>query len=127
LPLYDIIYGTPLRLQAIAPTRERADDAFKRRMAFGKTLDANDFLYAWEASRDYDPDAALSTIRARLLAVNFADDFINAVELDVMAPARAKLRSGRAVIVPATSRHTGHVTYFFPETWKGYVADLLTP
>ena len=36
--------------------------------------DANDLLFALDASRDYDPSPRLEKIQAPLLARNFADD-----------------------------------------------------
>ncbi len=73
------------QLQLDAPTLESTDRLLDGYVA--KRLaenDANDFLYAWEASRSYDPGPGLDRIRAPVFAINFADDEINPPELGVM-------------------------------------------
>jgi len=90
-------------------------------------MDANDALYAWESSWDYDPAPNLPMIKAKLLAVNFVDDLVNSVDIGVMEPALSKVANGRSVLIPANGRSFGHLNYLFPEIWKPYVIELLKP
>lgn len=125
-PLFHIMLENPVRLQARAPTREaavRLYDTFVDEARKG--LDANDFLYWFESSWDYDPEPGLGKIRAKLLAVNFADDAINPSDLDVMEKLVPKVPKGRFVIVPASGRTMGHLTLTQAAVWKGYLAQLL--
>jgi homoserine O-acetyltransferase len=126
LPLFIIMVGTPVRLQAAGPTRDKAKELFDKIVDNGrKTYDANDFLYAFESSWDYDPEPNLEKIKAKLLALNFADDMINSVEIDVMDRAVAKIPNGRAITMAATERSFGHLNQAHPEIWKSHLLDLL--
>jgi homoserine O-acetyltransferase len=126
LPLFTIMLGTPVRLQMAGPTRDKANELFDRSVDIGrKTRDANDFLYALESSWDYDPEPNLGIIKAKLLAVNFADDMINSVEVDVMGPAVAKIPNGRTITMPASNQSFGHLNQIHPEIWKHHLLELL--
>jgi homoserine O-acetyltransferase len=118
--------SSPLQLQAQAPTREAADkllhDMRQRLLA---RFDANDVLYAVEASRDYDPSPLLGTIQAPVMAVNSADDSVDPPELGILEREIAKVPNGKAVVLPITPRTRGHQTHSVPEVWKQYLADLL--
>ena len=127
LPLFTIMLETPVRLQAAGPTRDKAKEFFDGIVDTGrKTRETNDFLYAFESSWDYDPEPNLGTIKAKLLAINFADDTINPPELGVMGPAVAKIPNGRAITMPASNQSFGHSNLFHPEIWKQYLTELLT-
>jgi len=127
LPLFTIMLETPVRLHAAGPTRDKAKELFDKIADTGrKTREANDFLYAIESSWDYDPEPSLGKIKAKLLSLNFADDMINSVELDVMGPAMAKIPNGRAITMPANNQSFGHLNQIHPEIWKHYLAELLT-
>ncbi len=68
-----------------APTRDKADSVIRAYLDQNvKTHDANDVVYAFNASRDYDPSPNLEKITARLLAINSADDFVNPPELGIV-------------------------------------------
>ena len=71
-------------MQKALATRDAADkyldDSMKRITA---TLDANDMLYAVNASRNYDPSPKLETIQVPVMFVNSADDFINPPDLGI--------------------------------------------
>ena len=126
LPLFNIMLMTPVRLQAAGPTRDKANELFDRLVANGrKTFDANDFLYAFESTWDYDPEPNLGKIKAKLLALNFADDMINSVEIDVMDRAVAKIPNGRTITMPASNQSFGHLNQIHPEIWKHYLVELL--
>ncbi len=118
--------GSPTLRQEEAPTRGKADeilDAFVARTLRG--MDANDVLYAIESSSDYDPGAGLDKIRAPLVAINFADDLINPPELGILEREIAKVRRGKAVLVPASAKTRGHGTHTLAAVWKEHLAALL--
>jgi homoserine O-acetyltransferase len=90
-----------------------------------KSNDANDVLYALEASRDYDPGPGLERIRAPLVAINFADDLINPPELGILEREIARVPKGRAIVVPFSGSTVGHGTHTLAAVWKTYLAELL--
>ena len=118
--------NNPIQRQREAPTLEQADqrlDAYTA--ALGKTQDANDVLYALEASRDYDPAPALENIRARLLAINFEDDLINPPELGILEKEIKRVKKGRALVMPRSEKTRGHGTHTLAAVWKQHLAWLL--
>jgi homoserine O-acetyltransferase len=118
--------SSPLQWQKAAPTRDAADRFFEEQVrARLGGVDANDLLYAFEASRDYDPEPRLSDIRAPLVAVNSADDEVNPPELGLMEKGMARVRDGRYVLLPVDERTRGHGTHSRPELWQDHLADLL--
>jgi homoserine O-acetyltransferase/O-succinyltransferase len=126
LPLFSMMLDTPRRLQANAPTRVKSNELFDRIVDNGrKTRDANDFLYAFESSWDYNPEPELGKIKAKLLAINFADDLINSVEINVMDPAIAKIANGRSITIAGSDQSFGHLNQFHPEIWKQHLVELL--
>ena len=90
-----------------------------------KTLDANDALYAVEASHDYDPGAGLEKIRAPLLAINSADDLINPPELGILEREIKRVPHGRAVIIPLSDKTRGHGSHTVAALWKDQLVKLL--
>jgi homoserine O-acetyltransferase len=125
LPIWEVMLMAPARTQRTAPTREKSIELFNRWVAVGKSYDANDILYQWESSWDYNPAPDLTKIKAKLLAVNFSDDLLNPPETGVMDTAIAKVANGRSVIIPASGESFGHLGYFHPEIWKPYLIELL--
>jgi len=122
-----LIAGTaPLPMQKNLPTRDAADkyldDYFKSRLG---ELDANDLLYQVNASRDYDPSAQLEKIKARVMWINSADDFINPPELKIADREVARLKNGRFVLIPASEQTHGHGTHTWAALWKQYLQELL--
>jgi homoserine O-acetyltransferase/O-succinyltransferase len=118
--------SAPLYWQEQAPTRDAADRFFEDvRKRIAARYDANDVAYAFDASRDYDPSPRLGLIRAPLVAVNSADDTINPPELRILERETAKVRNGKAVVLPITRQTRGHGTHSLPEVWKQYLAELL--
>ncbi|HEV2642710.1 MAG TPA: alpha/beta fold hydrolase [Candidatus Elarobacter sp.] len=126
LEMLFMMTSSPLYDQKLAPTRDSADayiDGYMRtRMA---TTDANDFLYQFEASRDYDPSHDLEKIRAPLVAINSADDLVNPPELGLMESLIPQVRNGRFVLIPTSDRTRGHGTHSLPAIWKSHLAELL--
>jgi homoserine O-acetyltransferase len=118
--------SAPLPMQKNLPTRDAADkyldDSTKRITA---TLDANDFLYAVNASRDYDPSQKLETIKVPVMFVNSADDFINPPELDIAEREIKRVKQGKFVLIPASEQTHGHGTHTWAAIWQEYLKQLL--
>ena len=109
-----------------APTRDKADSAIHAYLDQNvRTHDANDVLYAYDASRNYDPSPDLEKITARVLAINSADDFVNPPELDLMDRLMPRVKHVKFVLLPITDQTRGHGTHSLPAIWKGYLADFL--
>jgi homoserine O-acetyltransferase/O-succinyltransferase len=118
--------SSPRYLQRLAPTRDSADayiDSWVRNRL--RTTDANDFMYQFEASADYDPSPLLEKIRAPLLAINSADDFVNPPELGIMERLIARVPRGKYVLLPISDETRGHGTHSLPRIWKAYLANFL--
>jgi homoserine O-acetyltransferase/O-succinyltransferase len=122
-----IIAGSaPLQMQKSHPTREQADKYLEDyRANFAKTYDANDYLYAISASRNYDPSAQLEKIVMPVMWVNSADDFINPPELAMAQTEVKRLKKGRFILVPASEQTYGHGTHTHADVWQGYLKELL--
>jgi len=121
-----LMSSNPALRQKEAPTLAAADATLDAFIAdYRKTADANDVLYAVEASRDYDPGPALESIRAPLVAVNSADDLINPPELNVLQEQIKRVRGGRAVVVPFGPETHGHGSHTIAKLWKNYLGELL--
>jgi homoserine O-acetyltransferase len=88
-------------------------------------MDANDVLYALRASEDYDPAPGLEKIRARLLAINFADDLINPPELRVLEREIKRVPHGKMILMPETDATRGHGTHTIAAVWEKHLAKLL--
>jgi homoserine O-acetyltransferase/O-succinyltransferase len=118
--------SAPLHMQESYPTRDAADkylaDYMKRETA---ELDANDFLYAVSASRDYDPSAKLETIKAHVMFINSGDDFINPPELGIAQQDIKRVKYGEFVLLPASEHTYGHGTHTHAEVWQGYLKELM--
>jgi homoserine O-acetyltransferase len=109
-----------------APTRDKADSVIRAYLdQNARTHDANDVVYAFNASRNYDPSPDLEKITAHVLAINSADDFVNPPELGNMEPLMSRVRHGRYVLLPITDQTRGHGTHSLPAIWKGYLAEFL--
>jgi homoserine acetyltransferase len=118
--------NNPVQRQQESPTLLQADlllDAYASNAA--RNLDANDVLYALEASRDYDPAPDLEKIQAPLLAINFEDDLINPPELGVLEREIKRVKQGKAVVIPRSDRTRGHGTHTLAAVWKEQLATLL--
>jgi homoserine O-acetyltransferase len=109
-----------------APTLADADRMLDEYVAnYVKTGDANDVLYAIEASRDYDPRPGLDRIVAPLVAINSADDIINPPELGVLEREIGRVKQGRAIVIPLSERTAGHGTHTLAAVWKQHLVELL--
>ncbi|HEX9160591.1 MAG TPA: hypothetical protein VF980_02705, partial [Thermoanaerobaculia bacterium] len=118
--------SAPLAWQKTMPARDDADrwlaEQMKTRLA---NADANDVLYALEASRDYDPSTQLERITAPLLAINSADDFVNPPELGIMESLIKRVRRGRFVLIPISDQTRGHGTHTLAQVWQKELAAFL--
>jgi len=121
-----LMSSNPVLRQQEAPTLSRTDEVLDAFVATNsKVDDANDFLYALEASHDYDPGPALGTIEAPLLAVNSADDLINPPELGILQREIHRVPHGRAVVIPFSDRTRGHGSHTVAGLWQDYLRELL--
>jgi homoserine O-acetyltransferase len=117
--------GGTLALQKAAPTRAAADKLLDQRLAVPVKADANDYLYQWEASGDYDASPGLGRIKAALLAINAADDERNPPETGVMENALKQVRNGRLYLIPASEGTRGHGTTGMAKFYKQPLLELL--
>ena len=118
--------SNPVLRQAEAPTLVRADEVIDAYVEENlKTHDANDLLYALEASHDYDPGPGLEKIAAPLLAVNSADDLINPPELGILEREIKRVPQGRAVVIPYSEHTRGHGSHTDAALWKDDLVELL--
>ncbi|HEY5636318.1 MAG TPA: alpha/beta fold hydrolase [Burkholderiales bacterium] len=108
-----------------APTREKADALIAARLAQPFRGDANDALYQWESSFDYDVSPQLERIKASVVAVNSADDERNPPELGVMEKELARLKNARYVLIPGSPDTGGHGTTMRAALWKKHLEELL--
>jgi homoserine O-acetyltransferase len=102
--------GGTLAYQYLAPTHEKANQFVDALLARPFVADANDFLYQWGASADYDPSPGLARIEAQVLAINSADDERNPPETGVTAEAMKRVKNGRLFLIPASEETRGHGT-----------------
>jgi len=118
--------SAPLFWQKQAPTREAADKFYLDRVKPAVTrLDANDLIYQLDSSREYNPSLKLEAIKAPLVAINSADDFINPPELGLMEREIKRVKRGRYILLPITDQTRGHGTHTLPAIWQGYLKKLL--
>jgi homoserine O-acetyltransferase len=110
--------SAPLVQHRDAPTRDSADAVITRQLdARMRSLDANDMLYAFDASRDYDPEP--------LLAINSADDLVNPPELGIAERLIKRVRNGRFILIPISAQTRGHGTHTVAAVWKKPFAEFL--
>jgi len=118
--------SSPRQMQKAAPTRELAEAALAKTEArYANGMDANDFIYQFDASRDYNPAPHLAAIKAPLFAINSADDQVNPPELGIMETEIKKVAKGRYILLPITDLTTGHGTHSNPAIWGSYLQELL--
>lgn len=126
LDLLLIAGSAPRYMQKTLPTREAADryleTYFKERSA---GVDANDLLYQLNASRNYDPSPALEKIKAPVMFINSADDFINPPELGNAEREIKRVKNARFILLPISEETRGHGTHTRAVVWKQYLAELL--
>jgi homoserine O-acetyltransferase len=117
--------GGTLALQKMAPTREAADKLLDQRLAALTNADANDYLYQWESSGDYDPQPGLGRIKAAVLVINAADDERNPPETGLTEAALKQIKTSRLLLIPASEETRGHGTTGMAKFYKQPLAELL--
>ncbi len=116
----------PLVQQKQAPTRDAADSVIRAFIDSRiTTTDANDFLYQFDASSDYDPSTHLSDIRVPVLHINSEDDEVNPPELRLAEQLDARMPHARFVLLPITDQTRGHGTHSQPAIWGDMLRDFL--
>ena len=116
----------PVLRQKEAPTLAKTDEVLDKFVdGIVKTDDANDVLYALEASREYDPGPNLEKIRSPLLAINSADDLINPPELGILEREIKRVPRGRAIVIPLSDKTRGHGSHTIAMLWKDQLVNLL--
>jgi homoserine O-acetyltransferase/O-succinyltransferase len=124
-----VLLSSPSYWQRVFPTREAVDKYVDEHIIPRlEEYDANDQLYAWNASQTYNPKAGLKNIRVPLTAVNTADDLLNPVELGFLEDGVTNDMTpgyGRAVTIPASNETTGHDSYIMAGLWKDELEKLL--
>ena len=118
--------SNPVLRQKDAPTLAKTDEVLDKFVdGIVKADDANDVLYAVEASHDYDPGPGLEKIRAPLLAINSADDLINPPELGILEREIKRVPHGRAMVIPLSDKTRGHGSHTIASLWKDELVKLL--
>jgi len=117
--------GGDLGYAKSAPTREKADALLDARLKAPFPADANDVLYQWDSSRDFNPSAGLEKIRATLLAINAADDERNPPIVGTLDREIKRVKNGRVLLIPASNETTGHGTTGNAKFYKKELAELL--
>ncbi len=118
--------SNPVLRQKEAPTLAKTDEVLDKFVnQIVNADDANDVLYALEASHDYDPGPNLEKIRAPLLAINSADDLINPPELGILEREIKRVPKGRAIVIPLSDKTRGHGSHTVAALWKDQLVELL--
>jgi homoserine O-acetyltransferase/O-succinyltransferase len=123
--------SAPIAMQNAYSAREAADEFLDHYMdremqaIQSGALDANNYWYAFNASRDYDPSPELEKIKAPVMFVNSADDFINPPELGIAEREIKRVKQGKFVLIPASEKTHGHGTHTWPVFWQQYLKELL--
>jgi len=124
--MFLIAAGSALQMQKTMPTRAKTDDAVDEfAKHFVSTHDANDFLYAVDASRNYNPAPDLEKITVPVMFVNSADDFINPPELGIAEKEIKRVEKGHFVLIATSEQTHGHGTHTWAAIWQQYLKQLL--
>jgi homoserine O-acetyltransferase len=118
--------SSPLQWHKSGATRDAADRWYEDQIAARvAATDANDMLYQYNASRDYDPSTRLDKITAAVLAINSADDVVNPPELGLMEKLMPRVKRGRYVLIPTSEATRGHGTHSLPAVWGRHLEQFL--
>jgi homoserine O-acetyltransferase len=119
--------SVPLQWQKEAPTLKSSDEKFDALVAdYSGRFDANDMLYHFTASEDYNPAPHLDKIQAPLWAINSADDQVNPPELGILEQEIKRMARGRAIVLPISDHTRGHASHSWPVLWQRYLIELLS-
>ena len=130
LKLASIFYGIAsaggtLNYQKLAPTREKADQLVDARLTAPMNADANNFIWAWGSSADYDAAPGLERIEAPLLAINSADDERDPPESGLEEAALKRVKNGKLYLIPASDETRGHLTTGMAKFYSQQLQQLL--
>lgn len=117
--------GGTLAYAEQAPTRAAADKLLDARLALPFPGDANDVMYQWDASRDYDAAPKLEQITAKVLVINSADDERNPPETGLMDSALKRLKDARYDLIPASTQTRGHGTTGMAKFYQQQLGEFL--
>jgi homoserine O-acetyltransferase len=117
--------GGTLAWQARGATNEAAGKLVDEQLALPPPGDANDFIYQWSSSYDYDPEPLLGRIQAAVLAINSADDERNPPDTGVTERALKKVKNARLLLIPASAETRGHGTTGIAKFWAADLATFL--
>jgi len=117
--------SSPLQLHKANPTHDKADAAVAALRQRASRTDANDMLYQYECSTDYNPSPQLEKIKAPLYAINSADDVVNPPELGILDRDIQRVARGRYILIPTSDETRGHGTHSRAVVWKSYLIELL--
>jgi homoserine O-acetyltransferase len=131
LKLASVFYGIAaaggtLNYQKLAPTNQKADQLVDARLAAPMNADANDFIWAWNSSADYDAAPNLERIEASVLAINSADDERNPPESGIEEAALKRVKSGKLYLIPASDETRGHLTTGMAKFYSQQLRDFLS-
>ena len=121
-----VMGSAPLVQQKAAPTREAAEKYIDATLARSTaSTDANNMIYYFDASRNYDPSAQLAKITVPVMWINSADDFINPPELGIAGKMVTQMPHAQFVLIPTSDATRGHGTHTQAAVWKDYLVKLL--
>ncbi|MGD0737622.1 MAG: alpha/beta fold hydrolase [Terracidiphilus sp.] len=121
-----VMGSSPLQMQKAAPTREQAEQYIDRSLARSMAQsDANNLIYQFDASRNYDPSPHLDQIKTPVLWINSADDFINPPELGIAEREVKRMPNARFILLPITDATRGHGTHTAAAVWKDYLMQFM--
>jgi homoserine O-acetyltransferase len=121
-----VMGSAPLVMQKSASTRAKSEEYVDKYLA--RTMantDANDMIFYLNASRNYNPEPKLGTIKAPVLWINSADDYINPPELGIAEKEVKSIQHGRFILLPISEQTRGHGTHTAAAVWKDYLADFM--
>jgi homoserine O-acetyltransferase len=119
-----VMGSSPLQMQKQAPTREAAEQFVDKYWA-RPAPDANDMIYYLDASRNYDPSPRLGEIKAPVLWINSADDYINPPELAIAERIVKRIPHAKFILVPISDQTRGHGTHTMAAVWKEDLAAFM--
>ncbi|NDE05231.1 MAG: alpha/beta fold hydrolase [Flavobacteriia bacterium] len=117
--------GGNMAIHKQAPTRAAADALLNQRLKGPLVGDATDIMYQWDSSKDYNPTPHLSKIKARVWAINAADDERNPPELGIMEKALSQIPGSSIYLIPASDQTSGHGTTGQAKWWNSQLAKVL--
>jgi homoserine O-acetyltransferase len=121
-----VMGSSSLQMQKQFPTRQQAEEFVDRFWARTETSpDANDLIYYFNASRNYDPSPRLESITAPVLWLNSADDFINPPELGIAEKMVKRMPNARFILIPISDATRGHGTHTAAAVWKDRFAEFM--